>query len=212
MRKRERLAIRWNAVPISLLVSSSSLKQQLIDYLSSIIPQVIHLKNTPFQRLQNELFAHHNLIVLFSSDNISNLNKTIAWTRLFTIQSLLMFLMALLYDLQSPSDDSTCSGNNNISSCLARKLLFDNSHSYCKWDYDNSQCLYQYLPISVQFILASLITVFIIIEILSFPIDLLFDVIRSPLKQKEENITIKEKDLVPSDKIKLFFRAYRKKC
>jgi hypothetical protein len=50
-----------------------------------------------------------------------------------TILSLSCFILALLYDFQYPTDDGTCSMHLEQENCLDRKLLFDNTETYCKW-------------------------------------------------------------------------------
>ena len=49
------------------------------------------------------------------------------------IQSLLMFLLAVLYDFEFPNDDGTCAAYDTELSCLERRSLFDSSKSYCQW-------------------------------------------------------------------------------
>ena len=54
-------------------------------------------------------------------------------TRVVAIQSMLMFILAVTYDLQSPSDDGSCSQWLTEESCLFRKSYLDSTQSYCRW-------------------------------------------------------------------------------
>ena len=95
---------RRNAVSIVSL-GDGILKQQLIRHINCIMPQVFQLDKSPFQRLREEIFKHHNFFVLFSPDDfgVNYMTKLVSWIRLFTIQNLQMFLMALFFDIQNPS-------------------------------------------------------------------------------------------------------------
>jgi hypothetical protein len=43
------------------------------------------------------------------------------------------FALALLYDIQYPADDGSCSGHHDMMSCISRKTVLDSSRSYCRW-------------------------------------------------------------------------------
>ena len=139
---------RRNAVPI-ISLGDGMLKLQVISHINCIMPQVFRLDKSPLQRLREEVLKHHNFFLFFSPDavGVKDLAKIVSWVRLFTIQNLQMFLMALFFDIQNPSgilhhcnnytnpiDDHSCPTYLDEKNCLQRKLIFDSKQSYCQWN------------------------------------------------------------------------------
>ena len=193
---------RRNAVPI-ISLGDGMLKQQLISHINCIMPQVFRLDKSPLQRLQEEVLRHHNLFLLFSPDEVGvkDATKIVSWVRLFTIQNLLMFLMALFFEIQNPSgillyytrynvyenplDDNLCPTYLDKKSCLQRKLVFDSKQSYCQWSSVNPSlpapaCSYSDPTITAGFIFVSFIVIFLVTELVSFPLDVLIDILSIP--------------------------------
>jgi hypothetical protein len=77
-------------------------------YLDEIFPTVFHAESY-FRRLTNEIVKHHRYLLLFSSKgddlHATTMKRIVTCAHLLTIQTLLMFMLAVLYDLQvySPS-------------------------------------------------------------------------------------------------------------
>ena len=61
-------------------------------------------------------------------------------------------------------------------SCLERKLVFDPKQTYCQWT--DPSCGYRDPTITPTFIFVSLIIVFLVTEIISYPIDVLLDILK----------------------------------
>ena len=82
---------------------------------------------------------HHRYlnILTASPGDFGDRSRVLTGIHLLTIQTMLMFLLALLYDLQGPADDGTCEAQYSESDCLHRKSVLDNTVSYtitkCKY-------------------------------------------------------------------------------
>lgn len=107
--------------------------QALVDYINSIFPAVFSSK--PLYRvLVSEMYIHHEYIHFFfklADDD----RPVLLIFKMICLQSYLLFLLALLYDLNYPDDDGSCEDITNQSSCLERKSLLDSSQTYCQWTY-----------------------------------------------------------------------------
>jgi hypothetical protein len=100
--------------------------------------------------------------------------------QLLTVQTMLMFLLAVFYDLQSPSDDNSCGLLKIQSTCLARKTAFDQTQSYCKWSSVTNVCTFNQPKFSALVIvyIAALVSAFT--AVLNYPIDFMFEMLRAP--------------------------------
>lgn len=108
-----------------------SAKQQFIDYVSTIFPAVFDDKSV-LLLLKSEFVLHHlylNFLVRVRYNN----SPALALLKMITVQSYLLFLLALLYDFNYPSDDGSCVRFATQASCLKRRYVLDNEHSYCQW-------------------------------------------------------------------------------
>ncbi|KAJ1438797.1 hypothetical protein B484DRAFT_196934 [Ochromonadaceae sp. CCMP2298] len=102
---------------------------------------------------------------------------------------MLMFLLALLYDTQGPSDDGTCYAHTDADSCTHRQSVFDSTQTYCIWypTYTGSQagtaddCIYQNPTFSIQVILYIAVMVSLLVALCSYPIDRIFELLSAPL-------------------------------
>ncbi len=81
--------------------------------------------------------------------------------QLLTVQTMLMFLLTVFYDLQSPRDNS-CGLLKIRSACLARKTAFDQTQNYCKWSSVTRLCTFNQPKFSVLVIvyIAALVSAF----------------------------------------------------
>jgi hypothetical protein len=123
---------------------ASLMKEQILSYIDMIMPAVYNTKESFIQRSFRELGLHHRYFHLFVPDTRrANLYDRFYRTmKILSIQTLTMFLQALLFDLQNPTDDGTCLTFHNESSCLSRKTIFDSDQTYCSWNTDNEKCSY----------------------------------------------------------------------
>ena len=134
------------------------LLQSLKTYMLSVFPQIFLSTEKPLhRRVLKELSRHHfylhvMLRVLFPQTmNESQATTAAGGTgslggrlnlpvipmfKILTIQTMLMFLLALLYDLQFPSSQASrahCFTRLTYSSCLSIQSLVDSSQSVCHW-------------------------------------------------------------------------------
>ncbi|RYH22344.1 hypothetical protein EON65_19345, partial [archaeon] len=79
-----------------------------------------------------EVYRKHMYINFFLRLRHSH-NPIIDIVKVVTLQSFLLFLLALLYDLNMPSDDGSCVLLTSKVACLQRRLFFDPSQAYCQW-------------------------------------------------------------------------------
>jgi hypothetical protein len=104
-------------------------------YINEIFPSVFGNKSR-IHRLVDEIKRHHrylNLISISGGAHYSEKKRILTCFQLLTVQSLLMFLLSIFYDLQGPGDDGTCQYVVNKGLCLQRKSVLDSSKSYCEW-------------------------------------------------------------------------------
>ena len=110
--------------------------------------------------------------------------------QLLTIQTMLMFLLAVFYDLQAPSDDGSCLQYYSKESCLSRKTYLDVSQTYCQWMGTTLQaskndglnpCIYQDPNASIQVMFYIAILVSITTSLFLRPIDKVFKLLASPI-------------------------------
>jgi hypothetical protein len=79
---------------------SDDVKRMLAKYIDEIFPTVFQSQSY-FRRMMAEVMKHHRYIVLLTSRGEDlNTKKIITCIHLLTVQSMLMFILAVLYDLQ----------------------------------------------------------------------------------------------------------------
>jgi hypothetical protein len=80
--------------------SNHDVKQYLMGYVNEVFPSV-YLARSSLERLWNEIRKHHRYLLLFStSGEISESRRMLTGVQLLTVQSMLMFILAVCYDLQ----------------------------------------------------------------------------------------------------------------
>jgi hypothetical protein len=164
--------------------SPVAISEYLRNYVDEVFPSAF--KDKPnLECLFDEIYKHHRyvLVVACSNDKKSDQNRIVTGVRLLTIQTMLMFLLAVFYDLQAPSDDGTCKTLLTEDSCLARKSVIEAHSTYCQWSENalrEMECSYQdpvfsYLTIAYVSVLISVITAFV-----TSPIDMCFQYLTAP--------------------------------
>jgi hypothetical protein len=137
----------------------------------------------------NEVSKNHRYIYLLtSSGKGSDAGRMLTGVQLLTTQAMLMFLIAVFYELEGPSDDGTCVAFETESSCLKRASMFDYSQRYCQFDSDTNLCSYKEPEFSWKSI--ALIGMLIAFStcFLSSPLDMLFDLLSAPTKLNKSNV------------------------
>ena len=175
--------------------SPAAVREYLVNYVAEVFPSVF--SNKPFfRRMVDEIKRHHRYLTLFTAPHGENGDKAriITGAHLLSIQTMLMFLLAWLYDIQSPADDGTCGDHDTESDCLARKSVMDSTQSYCDWvrnpdrsaanndDDGDDKFICEFAPagfnIKVMIYISVIVALFV--SICTKPIDMIFDLLSAP--------------------------------
>ena len=169
------------------------IRSNLIEYMDNILPHIFLKDKSYMYNILNELKRNHfyfKLVELWKNRD----NKYFFYTHLFnilTVLTMFVFFVCLLYDIQCQTDDNSCSKYITQDSCLNKKSLLDNTQTYCKWNTDNT-CAYQEQIVSLPTMVLIGFLVSIFSEIVSKPVDYLFDIIKSPSINIVNNLTEQE--------------------
>ena len=169
------------------------IRSNLIEYMDNILPHIFLKDKSHMYNIFNELKRNHfyfKLVELWKNRD----NKYFFYTHLFnilTVLTMFVFFVCLLYDIQCQTDDNSCSKYITQDSCLNKKSLLDNTQTYCKWNTDNT-CAYQEQIVSLPTMVLIGFLVSIFSEIVSKPVDYLFDIIKSPSINIVNNLTEQE--------------------
>jgi hypothetical protein len=162
-------------------------KERLLNYIESVIPSVYSDQKSKICRLLAELRSHHRYLTLFTlgDGQLGTMGKILIITQVLTMETMQMFLLAVLYDLQGPDDDGTCPQFTTEGACLQRRSIFDSSQSYCQWTYneprDKMLCSYLEPSFSFTVFIYILILTSIFTAIINTPLDYFFKVCAAPL-------------------------------
>ena len=90
-------------------------KKKLWNYVDSIFPPVYDVNRSVWSSMYDELIRYHPYITIFNwADACSQKEKLTASIYLLTVQSMLMFLMALFIDLEVSVLDYCCRHRNVV--------------------------------------------------------------------------------------------------
>jgi hypothetical protein len=153
--------------------------QRLVEYVTSVIPTAFR-KNSILGHIVAELKEHHAYLRYFTGSFSREVYPVIGVLDMITIQSMLMFLLALLYDLQAPQNDGSCDNFSIAAACTERKSLLDPTQSYCTWNAETQSCSYETPKFSLQVGLYCAILVSLVTGFAMVPLDLLFRILYSP--------------------------------
>jgi hypothetical protein len=169
--------------------SPAAVNQYLTDYVIETFPSVF--SNKPFfSRLYGEVKRHHRYLTLFTAPEGESGDKQriLTGVQVLTTQTMLMFILAMLYDVQSPSDDGSCLTHIDEATCLSRKSVFDTSEAYCQWtatEYNSGvvgyTCQYQDPRFSVKVVIYLAVIVSILVAIIQTPVDGIFAILSAPV-------------------------------
>jgi hypothetical protein len=169
--------------------STSSLEQGrefLTKYVNEAFPAVFQQKPA-WQRLWGEISRHHRYLLLFvPTGHSSNSLRSLTAIHLLTVQSMLMFIMALCYDLQFPQYSQSCNTHSDRASCLSEKSLFDSSQSICQWAVSTDTLVVSnsstggdmtchYVEQSSQWNIHAFIVISIVVAMFTSPVNLIVD-------------------------------------
>ena len=170
--------------------SVAVVQQNLLNYTAQVIPSIF--SNEPiFRRIWSEISRHHRYLALMtaSKGESGDKQRILTCIQLLSVQTMLMFLLALLYDLQGPSDDGTCTLNLTKINCLSRKSTFDRTQSFCAWSESNASgvesssflCVYQDPKFTIETVLIIAVIVSLMVALFTKPIDMIFDLLTAPV-------------------------------
>ena len=171
-------------LPQQHVVSTNHIKEKLSNYVKSVIPNVFNTSSI-FVGMKNELIRHHAYLRLFLYSANTNRLPVLIVCQLLTIQTIMMFLLAVLYDLQGPDDDGSCSRYYTKTTCLSRKSLFDSTETFCTWtseSNDSGTCSYHVIDVSFEVGVYCAIVASIITALLLRPVEFLFAVLAAPTR------------------------------
>jgi hypothetical protein len=164
------------------------IKEEIFRYIGLLIPAVYNAKESFVQRCMREIGLHHRYFHLMSMDlrrptSLARFYKTV---KILSVQTLSMFLQAVLFDLQNPQDDGSCSFNRSEESCLLRRTVLDQSQSYCQWDVNTSGCSYAPPVFSEVAVIYVMIITAICTAIFKVPMDYCLKVWICPVYEEED--------------------------
>jgi len=173
--------------------SVAMVQQNLLNYTSQVFPSIF--SNEPMaRRIWSEICRHHRYLTLMtaSKGESGDKQRLITCIQLLSVQTMLIFLLALLYDVQGPSDDGSCNLNLTKAECLTRKTIFDHTQSYCAWNGGSNSgssvsterqypCFYQDPTFTIETVLIIAILISIMVALFSKPIDMIFDLLTAPI-------------------------------
>jgi hypothetical protein len=108
----------------------SSLEACMRDYMSELFSNAFSQKSAT-TRLAEELWKNHQYLRVFSLPSAPE--QGIAAFSLLTSLTANFFLLAVLYDIQYPTDDGSCGKQVMRDSCLSTHSIFNPSESKCAW-------------------------------------------------------------------------------
>jgi hypothetical protein len=174
------------------------IKEEIFLYIDLLIPAVYNAKETFIQRCQREIALHHRYFNLMSVDlkRPTSLTRFYKTVKILSVQTASMFLQAVLFDLQNPQDDGTCSSFTTEVNCLSRKTVLDSSQSYCQWDEQSSQqCSYAQPMFSEVAVIYVMIITAICISIFKVPVDYSLEVWICPVYEQQD--FVKPNQIIP---------------
>jgi hypothetical protein len=169
-----------------------SYKKYILSYIDRMLPVVFHDPTWSWATLTNEVVAHHRYITMLCARGVGARKKRLlTGLQMLTIQTMVMFLVAIFLDMQSPADDGTCQAHVSKKACIAAKSVLDQSQSLCVWvggsevmGYEGTEeyaCIYSEYTLSIRAVMWVCIIMAVCQAPINIMIDFLFDeVITAP--------------------------------
>lgn len=160
--------------------SPVAIREFLLNYVSEVFPVAFRDKSK-IHRIKEEIAKHHRYLVMFTAGGeVNDQHRILVGFQLLTVQTMLMFLLALFYDLQGPDDDGSCVNHLSEESCLVRKSILDKHQFYCQWNLRSNRCSYSPPSFSWLTILYVSIVISMVTAIVNYPIDTMFELLSAP--------------------------------
>jgi hypothetical protein len=170
----------------------NAVTNRFVSYVSSILPEVYDTTKTSFQRFWGVLVNNHLYSVVLNEKDLLKASIIIAHNS--SVMTLLCFLLALLYDLQFPSDDGSCALNGAASeeACHSMVTPFNSDEQLCQWDAVYSEC--NYLDREISFSMYAYMSMILTIIVIPFHflIDFSFNEILLAPTAREMDVKISE--------------------
>ena len=101
-------------------------------------------------RFWEEVRKSHRYLLLFTaSGEDGDKKRMLTGIHLLTVQSMLMFILAIFYDLEYPQDNGECATYQSEKLCLEPRSVLDSSNHLCRWDSDSSSSFCENRPVSM---------------------------------------------------------------
>jgi len=177
------------AEPTSVLDIAMSDAHVLQLYVRNLLPAIYEAQVPLGVRITDVLKRRHQYLgILFPSNSSSRVEEEtlpVIIFRILTLVTVILTIIAVAYDLESPNDDGTCEPHETLSACLERTSVFDGSKSYCEWksstaDPNTGQCTYAEPSFGWKETAYGAILVSITMVFLSVPVDHLFQILTAP--------------------------------
>lgn len=145
-----------------------SIKRYMNNYIDQVFPTV-YGSSPWYKRLVKEVLKHHRYMSLFSSDSTPKERFTTT-VHLLTVQTMLMFMLAVFYDIQFPVDDGSCDGLT-VETCEDEKSVFNTADSVCIWNSESALCAWKEPYIGWEIV----IIISIVVAVFTAPVNLVVD-------------------------------------
>jgi hypothetical protein len=108
-------------------------------YIQSIFPAVYDTNVSQSRRIWNEIVNNHRYSRMFDKSS-RWLSRVINVCQLITVQTMLMFLVAAIYDADNSKDEGSCSIQQTLATCEKKTSFVYPSRSECVWNSNDSSC------------------------------------------------------------------------
>jgi hypothetical protein len=154
-------------------IQGDQMKRLITSYIDSIIPVVYNARGTVLTRFWGELTSHHRYfhLAIPNARGPDLYDRFCNTMKILTMQTLSIFLQAVLFDLQRPTDDGSCDNKTSMDSCLAKKTALDHTTSYCDWISTSNTCQYNEAHFSEKSLVIVVIVCTVCTSALKLPID-----------------------------------------
>ena len=178
--------------------SPVKMAEYLSDYVRSVFPIVFMGDTASLRRLIQEVKKHHRYLLILTAPpgEQGDKKRIITGFQLLTIQTMLMFLLAVFFDVAGPGDDGSCQGYTSESACVFRKSDMDDDRSFCQWEYSASADTYEcsFAPTTLRWrtIIYIAVIVSLVASFMMWPLDYLFKQLSAPLADEKKVSTANE--------------------
>jgi hypothetical protein len=120
----------------SVEVSGATAYSYLLKYIDSVIPVIFQPRQSLWSYVSHEILEHHRYLNIFLlRSKQSEKMRFITAFQMLTVQSMLIFLLSIFFDLQYPAhaNAGTCGHYLTEEGCLSETSIFESDESICRW-------------------------------------------------------------------------------